>query len=102
MIDSGSTITAVGPRILAALGAVPGRLVEITTAAGTVPVSLYEVSFTMYNLTQARGTDLSRHTWEVTNLVADLEDVDILFGLDLLHEIVLTVDGPGQTFSLDF
>ena len=45
---------------------------------------------------------LFRSTWKVTNLAADLDDVDVLFGLDLLHEIVLTVDGPGQTFHLDF
>jgi hypothetical protein len=38
----------------------------------------------------------------VTDLVEDLPDVDVLFGLDLLHEIVLTADGPGQTFTLDF
>ena len=102
MIDSGSTITAVGPRILAALNAVPGLPAETTTAAGSVPVAFYEISFTIYNLSQPRGTDLSRHTWRVTNLVADLDDVDILFGLDLLRQIVLTVDGPAQTFSLDF
>jgi hypothetical protein len=44
----------------------------------------------------------SRQVWIVTNLIEDLDDVDMHFGLDLLREIVLTVDGPGQTFSLDF
>lgn len=56
----------------------------------------------MYDLSQPRGTDLSRGTWKVTNLVSDLEDVDILFGLDLLHQTVRTVDGPAQMFSLEF
>jgi hypothetical protein len=38
----------------------------------------------------------------VTGLPHDLDNVDILFGLDLLREVVLTADGPGQTFSLNF
>ena len=55
----------------------------------------------IYNLV-GPGPDLSRVDWLVTNLVENLDDVDVLFGLDLLREIVLTADGPGQTFTLDF
>jgi hypothetical protein len=45
---------------------------------------------------------LSRANWLVTDLPQDLADVDVLFGMDLLRELVLTVDGPAQTFTLDF
>ena len=102
MIDSGTTLTAVGPRILTALNAVRGQPVNISTAAGSTNVYYYFISFTIYNRSQPSGTDLYQPIWKVTSLVADLEDVDILFGLDLLHQIVLTVDGPAQTFMLDF
>ena len=30
------------------------------------------------------------------------DDVDVLFGLDLIREIVLTGDGPAQLFTIDF
>jgi hypothetical protein len=63
-------------------------------------VNLYQVSFTIYDLTS--GTVLSRPDWTVTNLLHDPDAVDVRFGLDLLREVVLTVDGPGQPFSLDF
>jgi len=66
-----------------------------------VSVRFYWISFTIYNLSTA-GPDLARVDWLATNLPQDLDDVDVLFSLDLLREIVLTVNGPGQTFSLDF
>jgi hypothetical protein len=74
MLDSGSTLTAV--------------------------VTFYKISFSIYQ--PGSGSLLTRTDWQVTGLAEDLPDVDVLFGLDLLHEIVLTVDGPGGTFTLDF
>jgi hypothetical protein len=100
-IDSGTTMTAVAPWVLAKLRAAPGPATQTRTAAGAVWVHFYQVSFTIYNLASG-GPVLSRPDWTVTNLLHDLDDVDVLFGLDLLREIVLTVDGPTQMFSLDF
>jgi hypothetical protein len=101
MLDCGSTITAVAPWDLSGLNAIPGQFTQTRTAAGYVAVRFYRVSFTIYNLASG-GAVLTRVDWLVTNLDQDLDDVDVLFGLDLLREIVLTVDGPGQTFSLGF
>jgi hypothetical protein len=100
MIDSGTTVTAVAPGVLARLNVPPGPAVQTTTAAGPVQVRLYPVSFTIYDL--ASGVTLARPDWTVTNLLHDPGDVDVLFGLDLLREVMLLVNGPGQTFSLDF
>jgi hypothetical protein len=100
MIDTGTTVTAVASRVLSSLNVPAGPLVETTTAAGLVRVPIYHVSFTIYDL--ASGNTYNRHHWTVTGLAHDLDDVDVLFGLDLLREIVLLVDGPRQTFSLDF
>jgi hypothetical protein len=66
-----------------------------------VSVRLYSISFTIYNL-QTPAVVLSREDWLVANLAQDLDDVDVLLSLDLLREIVLTVDGPGRMFTLDF
>jgi hypothetical protein len=100
MIDSGTTVTAVAPSVLARLNVPPGPAVQTTTAAGSVQVRLYQVSFTIYDL--ASGVTLAWPDWTVTSLLHDPDDVDVLFGLDLLREVVLIVNGPGQTFSLDF
>jgi hypothetical protein len=100
MIDTGTTITAVASGVLARLNVPRGPAVDTTTASGVVQVYLYQISFTIYD--QASGVTLTRPVWTVTNLLHDLDDVDILFGLDLLREVVMLVNGPGQTFSLDF
>jgi hypothetical protein len=101
VLDSGTTVTAVAPWVLSALNAAPGAATQVRTAAGTVSVHFYQVSFTIYNLVSG-GAALTRPDWIVTNLIQDLDDVDVLFGLDLLHEIVQTVDGPRDFFTLDF
>src|SRR5438552_3336208 len=95
MIDSGTTVTAVAPGVLARLNVPRGPAVDTTTASGIVQVHLYQVSFTIYD--QASGATLTRCSWTVTNLLHDPDDVDVLFGLDLLREIVLLGNGPGQT-----
>jgi hypothetical protein len=100
MLDSGSTITAVAPWVLTTLKAVPGKTASTQTAAGNVGVTFYQVSFSIYHA--GGGPMLTRRNWRVTSLAEDLADVDVLFGLDLLLEIVLNVNGPGKTFSLDF
>jgi hypothetical protein len=101
MLDCGTTITAVAPWVLARLNATPGPTVQTQTAAGSVSVQYYEISFTIYGATPG-GTDLSRLDWTVTNLTEDPDDVDVLFGLDLFREIVVTIDGPALIFNLDF
>ncbi len=101
ILDSGTTITAVAPWVLSALNATPGPATQTHTAAGVVNVHFCQISFTIYNLASG-GAVLSRPDWTVTNLLHDLDDVDVLFGLDLLREIVLNVDGPGRSFTLTF
>jgi hypothetical protein len=100
MIDTGTTVTAVAPGMLARLNVPRGPAVDTATAGGVVQVHFYQVSFTIYE--RASGIMLTRGNWTVTNLLHDLADIDVLFGLDLLREVVLMVNGPGQTFSLDF
>jgi hypothetical protein len=100
MLDSGCTVTAVVPWVLAALKARPGQPAQSQTATGKLNAAFYEISFSIYQVGSA--AILSRQDWQVMNLGEDLTDVDILFGLDLLREIVLTVHGPSSIFTLDF
>jgi hypothetical protein len=101
VLDSGSTVTAVVPGLLAALNATPGPATQTLTAGRSMPVRYYRLSFTIHGLPLG-GPTLTRVDWLVTSLPHDFDNVDVLFGLALLPEVVLTVNGPGQTFSLDF
>jgi hypothetical protein len=102
LLDTGTTITAVAPRLLTALGVARGPTVSTQTAAGSATVSLYAISFSIYDPAAPAGTNLTRDTWEVTDMPQNLPDIDVLFGMDLVREIILTADGPAQTFTLDF
>ena len=102
MLDSGTTVTGVVPRLLIALGAVPGASSRTQTAAGPAAVRFYRISFTIHNPASGSTVQLARRSWLVTSLPNDLPDMDVLFGMDLLHELILTVDGPAGFFTLDF
>ena len=98
-IDTGTVVTAVGPGVLAALGATPGAASRTQTASGLVVVRFYRISFTIFD---PAGATLSRADWLVTDLPQDLPDVEVLFGMDVVRELILNVDGPAGQFTLDF
>ncbi len=99
LIDTGTVVTAVGPGILTTLDATPGGSSRTQTASGVAFVRFYRVSFTLFD---PAGMTFSRATWVVTDLPQDLPDVEVLFGMDLVGELVLNVDGPAGQFTLEF
>jgi hypothetical protein len=102
MLDSGTTVTGVVPRVLTALGAVSGASSRTQTVAGPAATRFYRISFTIHSTASGSTVPFSRWSWLVTSLPNDLPDMDVLFGMDLLHELILTVDGPSGFFALDF
>ncbi len=101
-IDTGSLVTGVGPAVLAALGASSVGASRTQTASGLVVVQLYRISFTIYEPTGQSNATLSRTSWLVTNLPQDLPDIEVLFGMDLVRQLNLNVQGPAGEFTLDF
>jgi len=102
ILDTGTTVTGVAPRFLTQLGATPSRATQTQTASGMAPVRFYRISFTIYDPKGSGASDLTRGSWSVTGLPQNLPDVDLLFGMDLVNELVLSIDGPAQFFTLDF
>jgi hypothetical protein len=101
-IDSGSLVTGVGPATLTALGAIAVGSSRTQTASGLATVQLYLISFTVFDPTGANKAALYRTSWPVTSLPVDLPDVEVLFGMDLIPEVVFQIDGPGGQFIIDF
>jgi hypothetical protein len=97
-IDTGSVVTEVGPGILTALSATPGGSSRTQTASGVAMVRFYRISFTIF---EPKGVTMNRSTWVVTDLPQNLPDVEVLFGMDLVRQLVLNVDGPSGQFTLD-
>jgi hypothetical protein len=102
LIDTGADRTAVSPGALARLGLVSSGRIEMVTASGSVMVNRYEISLSIFGPAGIAGPALVRPTWLVTDFVQPLPGVEALIGMDLIGEIILTVNGPGRTFRLDF
>jgi hypothetical protein len=102
LFDTGSDVTCVVPGILSALGLSPTNKVWTQTASGSVAVDLYDVSLTLFDPAGGPRTSFFRPAWTVMGLPHDLPTVDALIGMDLINELVLTVDGPARRFTLAF
>jgi len=75
---------------------------ETHTATGPVEVSLYAVSLTIFRPDEPADSYLFRPFWKVMGLPHDLPTIDVLIGMDLIREIVLTINGPAGSFALTF
>jgi hypothetical protein len=102
LIDTGTTMTGVVPRLLNAVGVSASGAAQTLTATGLAAVQFFLISLTVFDSTGASGNTFFRGMWRVTDLPYELPDVDVLLGLDFIREIVLTADGPGARFMLDF
>jgi hypothetical protein len=74
----------------------------MTTASGVVMVDRYEISISIFGLLGIAGPSLVRPTWNVTSFSQPLAGIEALIGLDLIRQIILKVNGPGGTFTLEF
>jgi hypothetical protein len=102
LIDTGSDWSALSPAVLAALQIPASGNVSTHTAAGPTNVQSFTVSLTIYDPTGASTDTLFRGRWRVTGLPYQIPNVDVLLGMDLVSELILTVDGPGRQFAFEF
>jgi hypothetical protein len=101
-IDTAATKTAVAGSILRRLGlTVPVAFGSTLTAAGYIHVPLYDISIGLPPLGGLTATTVLEDPLRVTELDPAAVDVEVLFGLDLLLDRRLFIDGPNGTFTLD-
>ncbi|HEV3260532.1 MAG TPA: aspartyl protease family protein [Gemmataceae bacterium] len=102
LIDTGADSSSVAPDVLTRLGLLSSGQVKMTTASGTVMVDRYAISPRIFGPVGATGGALVRPLWNVTSFSQPLPGVEALVGMDLIRQIVLKIDGPGGTFTLEF
>jgi hypothetical protein len=102
LIDTGTDISAVDPGILGALGLTPFDRVTTHTVGGQVSVGRYKISLSIFGPARAAGPVLLRTEWTVMELPTLLPNINALFGMDLLSECRLIVDGPARQFTMEF
>jgi hypothetical protein len=102
LLDTGSDVTAVSAGLLAAVGISPGLTDSTTTAGGTVPVRLFEVSVSITDPHQSPAAFLTLADLLVMELPTSLPDTEVLSGLDMLLATKLVLDGPAREFTLEF
>jgi predicted aspartyl protease len=102
LIDTGTDVTAIDPRVVRQLGLALRTTASTQTAAGLVSVNLYEVSLTITGPRGAAGPALVRPTLVVTELAVPLPNLDVLIGRDVLDEGLFLLDGPSGWFLLGF
>ncbi|HEY7158609.1 MAG TPA: aspartyl protease family protein [Gemmataceae bacterium] len=102
LIDTGADATSVAPDVLNRLGLVSSGQVRMTTASSTLLVDRYEISLSIFGPAGVAGPALVRPLWNITSFSQSLPGIEALIGMDLIRQIVLTIDGPGGLFTLEF
>jgi hypothetical protein len=101
VLDTGTNITAISPAVEAGLGLHPIGHGSTRTASGPAPVPFYYASIGVPPVFGVTAPVVIALKLKVC--VLDLETgIDVLFGLDLLLNCRLFLDGPARTFTLDF
>jgi hypothetical protein len=102
LLDSGTDITAIAPRLVQQLGLESLLPASSQTAGGLIQVNLYRVSLTVSGPAGRSGTVLTVTDLLVSELTTPLPNLEALIGLDVLRESLLVLDGPGQQFILGY
>lgn len=101
-IDTGSSITCIATDVIQKLGIPPAAQSSTRTAAGPIPVQLFQVSLTIPPAGNLPGPMLTRNDLLVMELINPPPDVEVFIGLDILLDCRLLLDGPGRRFTLEF
>lgn len=102
LLDTGADAMSVAPDVLNRLGLSSSGQVRMTTASGSVLVDRYEISLSIFGPMGIAGPALVRPLWNVTSFSHALPGIEALIGMDLIRQIVLSIDGPAGAFTLDF
>lgn len=100
VLDTGSSTTAVAPSVIARLGLTSLVTGSSHTASGAVAVDLHFVSLSIFDA--GRAAMLTVRDLLVSELTAEVPDVDVLIGMDVLLGCKLLLDGPARQFALEF
>ncbi len=102
LVDSGTDITCVAPRVMHQLGLVIAGSTSTQTAGGSVNVNLFDVSLTITDPAKPSTHTLVREHLVIMELLHALPTFEALIGMDVLAQCLLILDGPGQQFTLAF
>lgn len=103
LIDTGTDISAIPPRIVQQLGLIPDSTNSTTTAAGPATVDLFRVALVIHGPDGPVGDLLVDSDLLVLQLPAALpDDLDVLVGRDMLDRCLFAANGPAKNFLLAF
>jgi hypothetical protein len=102
LIDTGTDITAVVPSIVQSLGLIASNTVQTQTPSGRIQVSLYQVSLSIVYTGPTRQPSFFRASLTVTDLPQNFPNEDVLLGMNVLNQLVFTLDGPTGQFHLTY
>jgi Aspartyl protease len=100
IIDTGSNCCSISARVASALGIVPLRRTFTQTAGGTVPTTLYKVSFLIPRLGSTTEFLAVVDSWTVSELGPFVTGFEALVGRDLLAQLLLVLNGPRNEYAL--
>jgi hypothetical protein len=101
ILDTGSDISGVAPAIIQQLALVSYAQTQTQGVGGSVAVDLFRVSLSIGDAARPRLPRFVIPDLTVMELPPGTT-FDVLIGMDVLLQCRMLLDGPGNTFTLDF
>jgi Aspartyl protease len=102
ILDTGANRSIITHSVAARLGLHTSGHGSTQTTGGHTPVVFYHISIGFPPILGVSATTVLTKKIEVGSVATLEPGIDVLFGLDLLLLCRLFIDGPAQTFTLDF
>jgi hypothetical protein len=102
LIDTGSNASSVAPWILRRLGVARGVIRSTRTAGGVAQVHVHYLSLAILDAQQTGSLSYALPTVLASEMPSLLPDADVLVGLNVLRTCKFALDGPANSFLLDF
>jgi hypothetical protein len=100
IVDTGSDITCVSAAIIGGLGIAAKANASTQTVSGPSSVRLFDVSLSIPAPSPANMVVMPIVT--VMELPQTIPNFDVILGLDVILQTRFFIDGPGQSFTIDF
>lgn len=101
LVDTGSDISGIDSAIIQQLALTPFAQTQTQGVGGSVAVDLFHVSLSIWNAPQPHLQKFVVPDLVVMELPAGAP-APVLIGMDVILACRMLIDGPGQTFTIDF
>ncbi len=102
LLDTGSDVTIVAPRLLRPYQYIPGGGASTTTTGGAIPVRLTRISLSIIPPLSVTGPLIVQANLVAAEMVQAVPNIDVIVGRDVMMDYECDFEGPAALVHIIF